>query len=176
MNSAQLKRKENPMFSIATDRCCIRYVKENDYVEIKRLFMNEQVRKYLGGVHTDERYNQCFKSMVCSKDDEHYWTVQCKSSEDLIGLISLDSHHDGSCRELSFQFLPSYWGKGYAYETIQVLLKYIATELKIESVVSETQVENEASCKLLKLLGMRIVETVERYGARQNIFEWKSSE
>lgn len=91
-------------------------------------------------------------------------------TNEFIGLVSLDTHHDTISKELSYQFLPSYWGRGYALEVTREILSYAFNELGVERVVSETQTVNQLSCKLLNKLGMKMVESVYRFGVEQYIF------
>lgn len=99
--------------------------------------------------------------------------VPLKNTNDFIGLVSIDTHHDGVSKELSYQFLPNYWGKGYALEVIREILNFISRELTITSIIAETQVANKASCSLLNNLGMKVVSKLYRFNAEQYIFSLK---
>lgn len=66
--------------------------------------------------------------------------------------------------------MPDYWGNGYALETIRGILNFASKELKIKKIVSETQVANKASCRLLNKLGMKIIDKGYRFNAEQYIF------
>lgn len=50
-----------------TNRCTIHILKQTDYEDIKKLYVNNQVREFLGGVVTEERYNECFVKMTNTK-------------------------------------------------------------------------------------------------------------
>ncbi|MDU4891421.1 MAG: GNAT family N-acetyltransferase [Clostridium sp.] len=153
-----------------TKRCIVQNLKEDDYDDVKLLYFSNKVREFLGGVISNERYNSNFKEMIDSKEDALYWVIRLKNTNDFIGLVSIDTHHDGVHKELSYQFLPDYWGNGYALEVIRKVLDFISRELNIKNVVSETRVENKASCRLLNSLGMKVVDKVCRFNAEQYIF------
>jgi ribosomal-protein-alanine N-acetyltransferase len=157
-----------------TNRCIIRDLKQDDYDDVKTLYFNNKVREFLGGVISLERYNSIFKEMINITDDSLYWVVRLKNTNDFIGLVSIDIHHDGINKELSYQFLPSYWGNGYALEVIKEILSFISNELNIKKIVSETQVANNASCLLLNKVGMEIIDKVYRFNSEQYIFSWES--
>ncbi|WP_193224435.1 GNAT family N-acetyltransferase [Bacillus sp. B1-b2] len=36
-----------------------------------------------------------------------------KQTDSFIGLVSIDSYHEGRYLEISYQLLPSWWGKGF---------------------------------------------------------------
>ena len=157
-----------------TNRCTIEKIKLADYDEIKPLFFDEKVRKYLGGAIQEERYDDTFKDMLNIEDDSFYWSVRLTDSNELIGLVSIDDHHDGEYKELSYQFVPDVWGKGYAYEVTRYILRYAADKFDIKNIVSETQVANRASCGLLNKLGMKVMKKVYRFNAEQYIFLWEA--
>lgn len=152
-----------------SERCIINEIQIGDYEEVKKLYFDNNVRKFLGGPISYENYNNCFKEML-NADDSLYWTIRLKSTNEFIGLISLDTHHDGISKELSYQFLPIYWRKGYAIETIKIVINFAFKNLKFNKVISETQVKNKASCKLLNNLGMKVEEKIIRFNSEQYIF------
>ncbi|MFT9496528.1 GNAT family N-acetyltransferase [Anaerosolibacter sp.] len=82
----------------------------------------------------------------------------------------INKHHDGFSTEVSYQFMPQYWGCGYAEEVIKRIINYAFDELTIKKLVAETQSVNKASCKLLQKVGMSLEQIVSRYGAEQYIF------
>lgn len=152
-----------------SERCIINEIQIGDYEEVKKLYFDNNVRKFLGGPVSTESYECSFREMV-NADDSLYWTVRLKNTNEFIGLISLDTHHDGISKELSCQFLPVYWGKGYALETLKKVIYFAFSELNLVKIVSETQVANKASCNLLARLGMSIEEKIIRFNEEQYIF------
>lgn len=151
----------------------IENLKQDDYVDVKLLYLDKNVREFLGGVISDESYSNSFKEMINNDEDSLYWTIRLKNTNDFIGLVSIDTHHNGVSKELSYQFLPSYWRNGYALEVIKEILNFISRELTITNVISETQVANKASCNLLSNLGMVVIDKVYRFNAEQYIFSLK---
>lgn len=152
-----------------SERCTINEIQIGDYEEVKKLYFDRKVRKFLGGPVSIASYECSFREML-NTDDSLYWTIRLKSTNIFVGLISLDTHHDGISKELSYQFLPVYWGKGYASETIKIVIDFAFKNLKLHKVISETQVANKASCNLLVRLGMSIEEKIIRFNAEQYIF------
>lgn len=159
-----------------TDRCIIEVLKQTDYTDVKELYFNNQVRTFLGGVATEERYDKCFKEMMDINKDAFYLVIRLIDTHEFIGLVSIDIHHDGINKELSYQFLPSYWGRGYALEAISEIIYHAFNKLGIQRIVSETQSENKASCNLLNRLGMKIIDKIYRFNAEQYIFAIDSAE
>lgn len=153
-----------------SERCLITIFQKSDNVNVKKLYMNSEVRKYLGGVREENSIKAGLEEILHPAADSYYWVVREKHSNDFIGLVSLDPHHDGECLEVSYQFLPKWWGKGFAKEVVQVIIDYALYELHLPKVVAETQTANTASCRLLEKLGMEMERTVSRFGAEQAIY------
>lgn len=148
---------------------------KSDYDDVKKLYTNPDVRKFLGGVRQKVSIEAALDDMLRKNDDCFYWAVRKKHTGDFMGLISLDSHHDGLHLEISYQFLPQWWGKGYATEAVQLIINYGLNELKLSKIVAETQTANISSCKLLERVGMELEQTISRFGAEQAIYSIKSS-
>ena len=153
-----------------TERCVISIFQEFDSADVLKLFSNPEVRKYLGGVREPDAIDAALKEILAPEKDSFYWVVREKSTTELIGLISLNPHHDGTDHELSYQLLPEWWGRGYAAEAATMIVDYALYELLLPAIVAETQSENEASCKMLEKLGMKLEKKVIRFGAEQSIY------
>lgn len=155
---------------IQTKRCILKKICLDDYDAVKRLYQDKDVRRYLGGAVSLDRFDRSFQSMIASSDCARYWVVRDIDSQMVIGLVSLDGYHDSIETELSYQFLPLTWGKGYAFEVLQAVLHEAFAVWQLDQVVVETQTANIASCALLRKLGMRESESMLRFGEWQTIF------
>lgn len=154
-----------------TNRCHLMRLQKNDYEDVKMIYTNEKVRKYLGGTILEEHtFNKFLDTVKRSQTGSYYWVVRLKSSNDFIGLVSLDKHIDGQNMEISYEFLPDWWGHGYAKEVISQMLTYAFNELNLTKVIAETQTANHSSCRLLEKVGMKLEQTLIRYGAEQAIY------
>lgn len=142
---------------------------DNHFPGVQRLYVNEKVRRHLGGTRTNKEINSMFSSMKKCKNGL-YWGVHEKTSHRFIGLVSITPHHDNDDQEISYQFLPEWWGSGYATEVIKQMIDYAFNELQITKLIAETQIANIASCKLLQRVGMMHKTTITRYGAKQAIY------
>ncbi|XKE94627.1 GNAT family N-acetyltransferase [Metaplanococcus flavidus] len=153
-----------------TERCSLSLFKESDSAAVSNLFTNPEVRKYLGGIRDADSLKETLEDMLDPQPGSYYWVVREKSTKDFIGLISLDSHHEGIDQEVSYQLLPDWWGRGYAAETVAMIIDFALNILKLPAVVAETQSENIPSCRLLEKLGMELERKVFRYGAEQRLY------
>lgn len=60
--------------------------------------------------------------------------------------------------------------EGYGTEAVQAVVTHAVTVLGLPRIIAETQIANIASCRLLESIGMRLEQTIERFGAKQGIF------
>jgi [ribosomal protein S5]-alanine N-acetyltransferase len=155
---------------LESKRCLINPFQTSDYEDVKTLYVNPEVRKYLGGIPTEDSIKGTFKEMVNPAYTSYYWGVREKNTNKFVGLVSLDRHHDGDDFEVSYQLLPEWWGAGYGTEMVKKVLQFAFNELNFSKVVAETQSKNTFSCKLLERLGMEVERTTIRFGEEQFIY------
>ena len=142
-------------FLFETERCYINTFKKTDYADVKKLFVNQKVRKYLGGIRDEESILMVLESMLNPSDSAYYWVIREKQTDNFIGLVSLDPYHEGIFLEVSYQLLPNWWRKGYATEIVHRIIHFAFNELNLKKLVAETQTANKSSCRLLEKLGMQ---------------------
>ncbi len=150
-------------------------LQEDDYEDVKLLYVDESVRKYLGGTLKEETIQVRFNEMNLSSKDSTYFVVRENDTNRFIGLISLDTHYDGVSTEVSYQLLPKWWGEGYATEIVKEIIYYAFHKLNLTEIVAETLLANKSSCRLLEKVGMKLRETVQRFGEEQAIYCIKNS-
>ena len=73
--------------------------------------------------------------------------------------------------DIGYRMLPEYWGKGLGTEAVRAALEYARTELELNKIIGEVVKQNTASNKLLLKVGMRLVDTYEKYGFTINRYE-----
>lgn len=99
-----------------------------------------------------------------------YWTVREKDSGGFLGCILLTPHYDGEDTQISYMFLSSFWGNGFAFEAISQVLRHSYENNLYNKLIAEAQCANTSSCNLLKKLGFYEVKRVLRFNAEQVIF------
>jgi ribosomal-protein-alanine N-acetyltransferase len=148
----------------------IRFIDSNDFGLFKEIQRNELVREYLGGRVEVALIQKKFKQYLRAESiGEYHFAVE--QNDFRYGIISLSKHTDIDCLELSFQFLPQFWGKGIAFESCCKVIDYAFENLGVLKLVCETQSENKRSRNLIEILGMKKISCIERFGAEQTIYE-----
>lgn len=161
---------------LESNRCSIRQFKHSDWEEVAELFKNSTVRKYLGGIRSEESIQTLLEEMIEQENKSYYWIIREKYTDRFVGLVSLDSYHDGINTEISYQLLPEWWNKGLATEVITEVLLLSFNKLKLTKIMAETQSANKASCRLLEKVGMRLERTLIRFGKEQSVYTFEVSD
>lgn len=176
---------------LQTPRLRLRPLRLRDLVFFFRLLGNRRVRKHLGGpVPWKARLRQ-FRAYLCRRADTGLWcvtlgcgTLGCGTQGGLtqggliqaegraIGLIMITPDRSRTAQELSYQFLPVFWGNGLATEAASCVLQHIQTEVQ-SAIIAETQAANTKSCALLSRLGFSETDRLMRFGAEQIQFSFE---
>ena len=156
------------MNQIDTERCFLARLTISDVEEAIKIDTNAETREFLGGALSPEQARQ--KLCMTIKSGENLFGVRLKESHCFIGLIYIEPYYDPEFYEISYEFLPNFWGKVYAYEVMKACLEYCKKEKNLNFVVAETQKKNVRSRKLLERLGYQLVSETTRFQARQSIY------
>jgi ribosomal-protein-alanine N-acetyltransferase len=100
---------------------------------------------------------------------------ECDESAEAYTVIGKAGLWDG--RELGYIMDREYWGKGYAFEALDAVLRHVwaLEDTAPEAVVADVDPENEASLRLLRKLGFKEVGSAKRtyethLGWRDSVF------
>ncbi|WP_137132900.1 GNAT family N-acetyltransferase [Rhizobium sp. FY34] len=156
-----------------TAQCILRPLTAHDRDGLIDLKTDPAVRQFLGGPQKEMVAKASAEALIFGNTLSLAWAVRLREQKEAgcIGLVTVAPHHNESDRELSYQFLPAYWGLGFAFECTQAVLRHAFDILGLPRLVSETQAANRASRSLLERLGMREAGTVERFGEPQIIYD-----
>ncbi|MEM7590305.1 MAG: GNAT family N-acetyltransferase [Cyanobacteria bacterium P01_A01_bin.83] len=157
---------------IQTTRCKLTTLLSTDWDLVVKIYINAEVRRFLGGVVDSQTIRLRFQKMLKSNTERQHWVIRVEENSFItgIGIVSLGLHHNNIDTEISYQLLPEWWHKGYGTEAAQAVVNYALTVLGLSRVIAETQIDNIASCQLLERIGMHLEGTIERFGAKQGIF------
>ncbi|WP_166246434.1 GNAT family N-acetyltransferase [Paenibacillus turpanensis] len=153
-----------------TLRCRIKRTSQTDYIDLCELYNDAKVWNYLGGKRTSQQIEDRISEWINPQKNCEYWTVREKASDGFLGCILLTPHYDGEYTQISYMFLSSSWGNGFAYETVSQVLHHVFKEQQYEKLIAEAQAANTSSCNLLKKLGFYEVKRIIRFNAEQVIF------
>ena len=155
------------MLNLTTKRLVLSPLCEADFEQLIPLYTNADARRYLGGALS---YKNALVALDILLKDIASHSFVVRTHDEIVGMTIVAPHHNQVDTEISFLFLPTHWGNGYAQESIKCILAFCETKLKLKRVVSETQVANICSVKLLETLGYKLECTLERFGEMQGVY------
>ncbi|WP_223183021.1 MULTISPECIES: GNAT family N-acetyltransferase [unclassified Streptomyces] len=151
--------------SLATGRLLLRPVRTADVPAVTRLWTDPEVRRHLGGPVT-EHVVRIRQRRVVGAPGVH--AVTRTEDGTLLGIVTVEPEARDGETEVSYQFLPEHWGRGYAREAVAAVLD--ATLRDAPSVVALTQRANHRSRRLLEDVGMTHVSSFVEHEAHQVLY------
>jgi RimJ/RimL family protein N-acetyltransferase len=100
--------------------------------------------------------------------------VQLKGTDAPIGMCGLLKRAELGHPDLGFAFLPGFWGKGYAREAADAVLKKGMAAHALSTVLAVTLPDNVSSNSLLQKVGFRLTGTMALYGLQNNLYEYRN--
>lgn len=167
-------------FILETERLYLRKVNFEDVDDLFEMDSDAEVHKFIENnpVKSKDQIIQVI-TMLNQQYDENgiaRWAVVDKHTKECVGWAGLkyfreplNNHSD--FYELGYRFKRKHWGKGYATEASQAILKYGFENLNINSIFAITHLENKNSINVLQKLGFQFKETFDYEGELTNWFE-----
>lgn len=151
------------MTTLETDRLFIRRwtLSDQDRDVFHAIMSNEAVRKFYPTRLTRAEANARLENVVQNFPEHGLdWQAAClKSTGAPIGYTGLA--HVGyelpftPCVEIGWQYLPEYWGKGYASEAGRRFLQHGFEHHKLPEIVAFAVHNNRASTRVMEKIGMQ---------------------
>ncbi|GAF11210.1 hypothetical protein JCM19045_300 [Bacillus sp. JCM 19045] len=105
-----------------TDRCLLKPFQKFDFIDVRQLYVNQEVREFLGGIRNDDSIEGILDGMLHPKADCYYWVVREKQIDSFIGLVSLDHTTKALSLNYPINFYQSGGGKGMQKKYFKKLL------------------------------------------------------
>lgn len=84
------------------------------------------------------------------QEESLYWTLKLKTSNKLIGTICLwNLQKEKSLAEIGYELHPDYHGHGFMQETIEKVIEFGFTKMKLKVIIAWVKNENKKSIALL---------------------------
>jgi|LGOV01.1.fsa_nt_gb RimJ/RimL family protein N-acetyltransferase len=139
---------------LRTDRLIIRKFEKSDGEDLYKYLSNPDVVEYEPyEIHSLEESK---KEATNRSKDNRFLAVVLKDTNTLIGnLFYKKNENDFETWEVGYVFNSNYHNKGYATESLRVLLEHIFIEQKAHRIVAFCNSHNKPSWKLLERVGFR---------------------
>jgi RimJ/RimL family protein N-acetyltransferase len=151
---------------IVGDRVRLRAVQGHDVTYLVELWTDDRVRRYLGGPLDPEA---ALTRATLAVGARNAFAVEQVGGGSLTGLCSIGTYRTGDT-EVSYEFLPAYWGAGYALEAVALVVQWAFDNLRPQRLIAVTQSANDRSRRLLHALGMTECDEFEEFDAAQTMY------
>ncbi len=147
---------------LETERLILRKLEETDAERLFLLDSNPEVMKYIGiPPISDLSESRKIIGLIRQQYLDHgigRLAVIEKESGLLIGwsglkLLTQETNGYKNVYELGYRFLPEYWGKGYASESVRASLDFGFGDLKTDVIYAYAHCENKSSIYILEKSG-----------------------
>lgn len=148
---------------IETERLTLQHYKMDDAKIVhERLRGDERIVPYVlwnVSKSLDETTMIMEKWMIEYQDPFRFrWKITDKVSGRFIGNFGVGGFVEGTAM-IGYELAFDEWGKGYAIEAANGVLKFMFNEVRVKSLIGEVDQRNDASRKLLIRLGMKFKES-----------------
>ena len=163
-----------------TPRLLIRKFEPTDWPDFLDMNSSQAVMERIGNgqLKTMEEERAKFDKIFHSytKGDElGIWAVTLLSSGVFVGAASLSVLQGTSEVQLGYRLKEAFWGQGYATEVAQGLVAYAFGSLGLGRLVATTNLDNEASRRVLEKAGLQFERAGKWYGWEMNYFAIEST-
>ncbi|RNG34570.1 N-acetyltransferase [Streptomyces botrytidirepellens] len=152
---------------LETARLTMRPVAADDLPSIERLWRDERVRQFLGGPVPEEKIalrRHHLPGVPGAFATEDHATGAC------IGLVTVEPGSPRGGPEVSYTFLPEWWGRGLAREAVAAAVQWARELPGGNPVVAVTQSANTSSRRLLEAIGLSADYEMVEYGEPQTVY------
>jgi RimJ/RimL family protein N-acetyltransferase len=151
---------------VETERLVLRRFSTDDAEFILELLNQPSFLRYIGDKEVRNnadavRYIQNGPVASYERFGFGLYLVELKDSEVPIGICGLLKRDSLPDVDVGFAFLPSYWSRGYAFESAAAVMAYGRDVLGLRRIVAITSLDNDASIRLLEKLGLRFERLVK---------------
>jgi RimJ/RimL family protein N-acetyltransferase len=151
--------------TVETERVRLRPFADRDKPVIVAIETSPDVRRHLGGVVDDPGLADRIRDAVVGERPGAF-CIADRESDIAIGRCSIGDGHGE--REVGYELLPEWWGRGIATEAIEALLAWAWAHGDDASLIAVTQSANEPSRRLLERLGFTFEREFEEFDAMQS--------
>jgi len=148
---------------LQTPRVVLREPEPGDLSFLVALRTDPDVRRYLGGALADDAA-AALAQLNLSRPDG-FFVVERRDEGVPVGVVLLHEGHGGT--EVSYQFAPDSWGRGFAAEAVGCVVDHAFAAEGIDELLAVTQVANGRSRRLLDRLGFTPVDEFEEFDEPQ---------
>jgi RimJ/RimL family protein N-acetyltransferase len=159
---------------LVTERLIVRdWQPETDAEQALIIYSNAEVTKFIQPPETSlefqrQKLTKIVEEYAQLNNGTGFWALAEKDTETIVGAIMLEQLPDNNRiltedYEIGWHLRRDAWGKGYATEAGQAMLKYGFSSLNLPVIYAVVKPENQASIRVTQRLGMQPLGLTNHY-------------
>lgn len=144
---------------LTTERLALRRFTSDDFDWLAEFYTDADVVRWLGGVKDRAAAAELFEERFLTYYDEHpglgIWMTVERATERPLGFHLLNNVRGESMIQIGYGLIQSAWGRGYATEMADAVLRYGFGDLALPTIVAMTNLDNLRSQRVLEKIGLR---------------------
>ena len=145
-----------------SDKYLIRYISNDDKVDVFQIYSNEKIAKYVvRKTHCSIKDTEEFIQLINQRmnDGNNIYLGICeKLSQKLIGIIRFLEKEDATTITIGYALNEDYWGHGIIYTVVANLIELIKIEGIYNRMRATVKPENISSQRCVEKLGFKLHE------------------
>lgn len=151
---------------LETERLSLRHVNTDDAEFILALLNEPAYIQNIGdrGIRTLEQAKKYILDRLISSYEKHgfgLYLVELKKTGEATGICGLVKREGLDDVDVGYGFLPTFWGKGYATESVLALKKYAKNAVGLKRVAGIVAPDNQGSIRVLEKAGLMYEKMVK---------------
>lgn len=149
----------------------MRFIEKEDIDYLKTLDKDPKVTKFFPeGTLSDDEIKQFIRDCVeeCKQEGLPCFVIFNLNTSNFVGEAYFDRLKSGEVK-VGYLFHKQYWNKGYATETLSVLLDWARDHIDADYIVAYAHKDNKASIRVMKKCGMEYYK-IDSYLGMESIF------
>lgn len=134
---------------LKTSRLLLKSLLEEDFQEILKL---QEENSKIDWFQFDIKDFQQFKNKKLS---DYSFSINLKTTNSFIGICELQIPKNKPQAHLFYALLSNFWGNGYAYEAINLLIKFAFSELLLDQISAYFDNSNNNAWKVVERSGLK---------------------
>lgn len=144
--------------TLETNRLILRKIHSDDVDEIFNCWMqDETVSRYMywkAGNDINDTKEFVESELGNIESDKWYrWIIVLKETAEIIGTCLIYFNEEENSWDISYNLGVRFWGKGYASEAMNTVMRYAKEVLKIRECIAVHAIENPVSGHIIQKLG-----------------------
>ena len=141
---------------LRTARLTLREIEEKDAVFIVRLRSDPEVYRYFVSPHriTQEEHLNWYRNRYLQDNSRADWIAEDRDGK-AVGVFGIKAGAKDGSAEISYILAPEAYGKGYAREAVEAVMRFAAEERRITRFTAEIHKDNRASIRFAEKAGFR---------------------